>query len=94
MQDAKLHHKGVFKMNNLSSIKSAHFIGIGGSGMFPLAQIMQSFGVKVTGSDTYESDTLEKVRNLGIKVSIGQDAKNIENPDAVVYSAAIKETNP
>lgn len=94
MQDAKLHHKGVFKMNNLSNIKSAHFIGIGGSGMFPLAQIMQSFGVKVTGSDTYESDTLEKVRNLGIKVSIGQDAKNIENPDAVVYSAAIKETNP
>ncbi len=79
---------------NLSNLKSAYFIGIGGSGMFPLAQILQSYGVKVTGSDIYESDTLEKVRKLGIKVYMSQEEKNIENPDVVVYSAAIKETNP
>ena len=52
----------------LSKIKNAHFIGIGGSGMFPLAQIAKSMNINVTGSDIYESETLEKVKNLGIKV--------------------------
>ena len=81
-------------MNNLSKIKSAHFIGIGGSGMFPLAQVLKSHGVEVTGSDTYQSDTLQKVKKLGIKVYNKQSPENIGIPDAVIYSAAIKENNP
>ena len=79
---------------DLKAIKSAHFIGVGGSGMFPLAQILKSLGMSVTGSDIYESDTLEKVRKLGVKVFTKHEAGNIGSPDIVVYSAAIKESNP
>lgn len=78
----------------LSKIKNAHFIGIGGSGMFPLAQIAKSMNINVTGSDIYESETLEKVKNLGIKVFMNHKAENIGICDAVIYSAAIKEDNP
>ncbi|MBR2579008.1 MAG: UDP-N-acetylmuramate--L-alanine ligase, partial [Clostridia bacterium] len=56
--------------------------------------VLKAHGVEVTGSDTYESDTLQKVRKLGIKVYDNQSPENIKNPDAVIYSAAIKETNP
>lgn len=82
------------KINNLQGIKKIHFIGIGGSGMFPLAQILKFKGFDITGSDVYESDTLEKVKKMGIKVDLGQKKENISNQDLVVFSAAIKETNP
>lgn len=74
--------------------KNIHFIGIGGSGLFPVAKIMLSFGFNVTGSDIYESDTLQKVRALGIKVFESHSAQNIKNIDVVVRSAAIKNDNP
>ena len=81
-------------INNLKGIKKIHFIGIGGSGMFPLAQILKFKGFNITGSDVYESDTLEKVKKLGIKVNLKQKKENISDQDLVVFSAAIKETNP
>lgn len=82
--------------NVFSDVKSAYFVGIGGSGMFPLAQILKSWGVEISGSDTYESDTLQKVRALGVHVNTSHDKKNIENKnyDLVVYSAAINQDNP
>ena len=46
------------KIDNLQGIKKIHFIGIGGSGMFPLAQILKFNGFEVTGSDIYESDKI------------------------------------
>ena len=52
------------KIETLENIKSIYFIGIGGSGMFPLASILHEKGFSVSGSDIYESDTLEKVRKL------------------------------
>ncbi|MBQ2671543.1 MAG: UDP-N-acetylmuramate--L-alanine ligase [Clostridia bacterium] len=82
------------KIDNLNGIKKIHFIGIGGSGMFPLAQILKQNGFEVTGSDVYESDTLEKVKKLGIKVNLSQEKENVSDQDLVVFSAAIKETNP
>ncbi len=81
-------------IDNLNGIKSIYFIGIGGSGMFPLASILHEKGFIVSGSDIYESDTLEKVRKLGIKVNTEQVKENILGQDLVVFSAAIKETNP
>lgn len=74
--------------------KTIHFIGIGGSGMFPIAKILKSQGFKVTGSDIYESDTLDKVRQLGIDVMLNHRPENIKNCDTLVYSAAIKMSNP
>ncbi len=82
------------KIDSLSNIKSIYFIGIGGSGMFPLASILHEKGFTISGSDIYESDTLEKVRKLGIKVNTEQVKENISSQDLVVFSAAIKETNP
>lgn len=62
--------------------------------MFPMASILKCKGFNITGSDVYESDTLQKVRDLGIKVFVGHDAQNVKGADIVVYSAAIKQSNP
>ena len=81
-------------IKNLDNIKKIHFIGIGGSGMFPIARILKEKVYEITGSDIYESDTIEKVRNIGITVSMEQKEENIVDQDLVVFSAAIKDENP
>ena len=83
-------------MNNsiLNGKKHIHFIGIGGSGMYPLAQILHSQGYYLTGSDNNETETLEAVRKMGIPVFIGQRAENIQGADLIVHTAAIMEDNP
>ena len=78
----------------LDSVKRVHMIGIGGSGMFPIAQILHSKGYILSGSDNNESDILKKVRKLGIPVTLGHKAENITDAELVIYSAAIMRTNP
>lgn len=78
----------------LTCIKRVHMIGIGGSGMCPLAEILHSKGYELTGSDNNESDPLERVKSLGIKVFMGHNADNIKGAQLVVYSAAISQDNP
>ena len=78
----------------LNGKKHIHFIGIGGSGMYPLAQILHSQGYYLTGSDNNETETLEAVRKMGIPVFIGQAAENIKGADLIVHTAAIMEDNP
>lgn len=78
----------------LSGKKHVHFIGIGGSGMYPLAQILHGQGYYLTGSDNNETETLEAVRKMGIPVFLGQRAENIEGADLIVHTAAIMEDNP
>lgn len=80
--------------NFLTGKKHIHFIGIGGSGMYPLAQILHTKGYYLTGSDNNETATLEAVRKMGIPVTLGQRAENIEGADLIVFSAAIMEDNP
>lgn len=80
--------------NFLTGKKHIHFIGIGGSGMYPLAQILHTKGYYLTGSDNNETATLEAVRKMGIPVMLGQRAENIEGADLIVFSAAIMEDNP
>ncbi|MBQ8378475.1 MAG: UDP-N-acetylmuramate--L-alanine ligase [Oscillospiraceae bacterium] len=80
--------------NVLLNKKHIHFIGIGGSGMYPLAQILHSKGYYLTGSDNNETATLQAVRDMGIPVFLGQRAENIEGADLIVYSAAIMSDNP
>ncbi|MBP0987609.1 MAG: UDP-N-acetylmuramate--L-alanine ligase, partial [Oscillospiraceae bacterium] len=77
----------------LEGKQHVHMIGIGGSGMYPLAQVLHAKGIYLTGSDNNETDTLAAVRALGIPVQLGQRAENIEGADLVVYSAAIAKTN-
>lgn len=78
----------------LSTVKKIHMIGIGGSGMCPLAHILHDKGYIVTGSDNNESDPLNRVKDLGIKVTMGHFADNVKDSELVVYSAAISKDNP
>lgn len=78
----------------LKNAKKLHMIGIGGSGMCPLVEILHSRGYHIEGSDNNPSDIVEKVRSLGIKVTIGHNKDNLNNPDVVIYSAAINQENP
>ena len=78
----------------LEGKKHIHFIGIGGSGMFPIAQILHAEGFTISGSDNNETDTLALVRKMGAKVTLGQRPENIEGADLIVYTAAIMADNP
>lgn len=80
--------------NILTGKKHIHFIGIGGSGMCPLAQILHTKGYYLTGSDNNETDTLKLVKSLGIPVFMGQRAENINGADLIVHTAAIMQDNP
>lgn len=78
----------------LKSSKKIHFIGIGGSGMCPLAEILCAKGYSLQGSDNNESSIVDKIRGMGIPVMMGQKAENINGADMIVYSAAIQRGNP
>ena len=73
---------------------SVHFIGIGGISMSGLAEILISEGFKVSGSDMKSSELTEHLAKMGAKISYPQAADNIEDPDVVVYTAAIHPDNP
>jgi len=73
---------------------SAHFIGIGGAGVSAVAQVFHDQGGTVTGSDLRRSRYSDGLVERGIPVAIGHDASNLGNPDVVVVSSAIPETNP
>lgn len=78
----------------LQEKKHLHFIGIGGSGMFPLVQILHARGFYITGSDNNETDTLNYERNvLKIPITLGHSASNIQGADCIVYTAAILPDN-
>lgn len=79
----------------LEQAEKIHFIGIGGSGMCPLAEILLSENKKIHGSDVdNESDTVNRIRSLGVEVLIGHRPENIGDADLVVYTAAIQKDNP
>lgn len=78
----------------IENVKRVHMIGIGGSGMCPLAEILHSKGYVLSGSDNNESDPLKRIRALGVDVHMGHSAENIEGAELIVYSAAISADNP
>jgi UDP-N-acetylmuramate--alanine ligase len=72
----------------------AHFIGAGGAGMSGIARVLHDRGVVVTGSDLRDSRYSAALQKAGVTVHIGHDAANLGDPEIVVVSAAIPETNP
>ena len=76
------------------AIRHIHFIGIGGSGMSAIAEVLQGLGYTISGSDIAGSATLVRLGSLGIKVFVGHDARHIEGADAVVVTTAVHEDNP
>src|SRR5919205_2418952 len=71
-----------------------HFVGIGGIGMSGIAEGLANLGYSVRGSDVAESANVARLRKMGIAVTVGHDAKNVEGAAVVVVSSAIKRDNP
>ena len=70
-----------------------HFVGIGGSGMSGIAEILLNLGYRVTGSDQKRNDAVERLATLGAKVFIGHRAEHVEGAHVVVYSSAVSREN-
>ena len=75
-------------------VRHIHFVGIGGSGMSGIAEVMLNLGYEVSGSDLAENAATRRLAGLGARVDIGHRADNISEADAVVVSTAVKEDNP
>ena len=71
-----------------------HFVGIGGIGMSGIAEVLVNLGYTVQGSDASESGNVARLREKGVKVSVGHKAENVDGADVVVVSTAIKRDNP
>ena len=76
------------------AIKHIHFVGIGGSGMSPIAEILHGLGYRVSGSDQSDSAVTRRLAGLGIRVFIGHAAEHIAGAQAVVTSTAVQADNP
>ncbi len=81
-------------IKRMRRINRVHFVGIGGSGMSGIAEVMLSLGYQVQGSDLRSNPLVERLRAQGATVFIGHDRENIRNADAVVVSSAVNESNP
>ena len=76
------------------AIKHIHFVGIGGSGMSGIAEVLFNLGYQISGSDLSDSATLRRLQGLGIRTCIGHAQENIADADAVVTSTAVQADNP
>ena len=71
----------------------AHLVGIGGVSMSPLAEALHGAGLVITGSDIRESEVLDQLRTLGIRIAVGHSADNIAGADLIIRTAAAREDN-
>ena len=78
----------------LGQARRIHFIGVGGIGMSGIAELLVNLGYDVSGSDVQRSDITDRLETLGVRVGRGHDAKNVTDAEVVVYSSAVRSTNP
>jgi len=78
----------------VNRMKAIHMIGIGGSGMSGIAEVLHNLGFDVSGSDIQDGEVVARLSTMGIKVFIGHKQQNIDKAKVVVISSAIKEDNP
>ena len=76
------------------AVKHIHFVGIGGSGMSGIAEVLLTLGYRVSGSDSASTPTTRRLAQLNATVTQGHRAQNINGADAVVVSTAVAEDNP
>ena len=69
-----------------NKIKKIHFIGIGGSGMSGIAEVMHNLGFYISGSDSASSKVTRELKQMGIKISSNHDVRNVNNADVIVIS--------
>jgi UDP-N-acetylmuramate--alanine ligase len=75
-------------------VKRIHFVGIGGSGMSGIAEVLLNLGFQVSGSDLAAGPVTERLASLGAKIALGHDATHVADADAVVVSSAVRTDNP
>jgi UDP-N-acetylmuramate--alanine ligase len=75
-------------------VRHIHFVGIGGSGMSGIAEVLLNLGYQVSGSDLAANAATRRLRELGAQVSLSHDASHIDGADAVVVSSAVQGDNP
>ena len=75
-------------------VQRIHFVGIGGSGMSGIAEVLITQGYTVTGSDMKEGEAVQRLRSLGGTIFIGHDPAQVEGAHVVVKSTAVPMTNP
>ena len=73
--------------------RRVHFVGIGGTGMCGIAEVLLNLGYEVSGSDLSQNEAVFRLRRLGAKVSMGHRAENVEGGEVVVYSSAVSQEN-
>jgi UDP-N-acetylmuramate--alanine ligase len=84
----------VHAVPEMRRIRHIHFVGIGGSGMCGIAEVLLNQGYRVSGSDLARSPATERLEGLGATVQLGQDAAHVDGVDVLVYSSAIDADNP
>ena len=75
-------------------VKNIHFVGVGGSGMSGIAEVLAHLDFNVSGSDLAASATTRRLEGEGIRVTVGHAAENVAGADAVVSSTAFKADDP
>jgi len=76
------------------SLNNIHFVGIGGSGMSGIAEVLFNLGYKITGSDKTESDITNRLSSMGIDITYKHTSSNLKNAEMLVVSSAISKNNP
>ncbi|MCX8521911.1 MAG: Mur ligase domain-containing protein, partial [Rhodoferax sp.] len=76
------------------AIKHIHFVGIGGSGMSGIAEVLHNLGYRISGSDLADNATTRRLAGLGMRIHAGHAAEQVSGADAVVTSTAVKLDNP
>lgn len=80
-------------MIKFSRVKKIHFVGIGGSGMSGIAEVLHNMGFTVSGSDIGDSETVKRLKAMGITVFLGHAKENIAGIETLVYSSAVTKEN-
>ncbi len=75
-------------------IKQIHFVGIGGAGMSGIAEILVCSDYRVTGSDIKKTPVTERLRSIGVDIRYEHSEDNIKGADVLVYSSAVRDSNP
>lgn len=83
----------VTTLSTLRRIKNVHFVGIGGSGMCGIAEVLLNLGYQVTGSDLSKNSSTERLAKLGVEIAYSHIPENVANCDAIVVSTAIPLNN-
>ena len=80
--------------DRMRRINTIHFVGIGGSGMGGIAEVLISLGYRVQGSDLKPNNVTVRLAKMGATISFGHDARNVKGADVVVVSSAVAQDNP